>query len=72
MRRSMRARKKIKVVSATTTYLINICSPIGINFKTYIEVLSSKSLKYSNLNIFGALTFSHIKQYKSDARISYS
>ncbi|CAJ2668093.1 unnamed protein product [Trifolium pratense] len=52
----------------TATYLINRCPSTGIDLKTPMEVWSGKPADYSNLKIFGALAFAHIKQDKLDAR----
>lgn len=54
---------------ATTLYMINICLSTRIKFKIPAEVWSGKLLDYSNLNIFGALEFAHIKQDKLDSRV---
>ncbi|CAJ2637310.1 unnamed protein product [Trifolium pratense] len=52
----------------TAAYLINRCPSTGIDLKTPMEVWSGKPADYSNLKIFGALAFAHVKQDKLDAR----
>ena len=55
-------------VVSTATYLINKCPSTGIDLKTPMEVWSGRPADYSNLKVFGALTFAHIKQDKLDTR----
>ncbi|KAK2454519.1 hypothetical protein QL285_002067 [Trifolium repens] len=49
-------------------YLINRCPSTGIDLKTPMEVWSGRPADYSNLKVFGALAFAHVKQDKLDAR----
>ncbi|PNX72588.1 copia LTR rider, partial [Trifolium pratense] len=52
----------------TAAYLINRCPSTRIDLKTPMEVWSGRPVDYSNLKVFGALAFAHVKQDKLDAR----
>ena len=54
---------------STATYLINKCPSTRIDLKTPMEVWSGRPTDYSNLKVFGALAFSHVRQDKLDARV---
>jgi len=54
---------------STATYLINRCPSTGIDLKTPMEVSSGRPEDYSNLKVFGALAFAHVRQDKLDARV---
>ena len=44
----------------TTCYIVNGSPSSGINFRTPIELWSSKPADYSNLRVFGCLAYAHI------------
>ena len=46
---------------STTTYLINRCPSTWIDLKTHMEVWSGRPIDYSNLKVFRALAFAHVK-----------
>ena len=50
------------------SYLINRCPSSALGFKTPMELWGGKPSYYSNLRVFGALAFAHIKQDKLGAR----
>ena len=52
---------------STAAYLINRCPSTGIDLKTPMEVWCGMPTDYSNLKVFGALAFAHVKQDKLDA-----
>ena len=49
-------------------YLINRCPSFALGLQTPIELWSGKPANYSNLRVFGAFAFAHIKQDKLGAR----
>ena len=53
---------------STAAYLINRYPSTGIDLKTSMEVWSGIPADYSNLKVFGALAFAHVKHDKLDAR----
>ena len=53
---------------STTAYLINRCPSTGIDLKTPMEVWSERPADYSNLKVFEALAFAHVRQDKLYAR----
>ncbi|WJX42094.1 hypothetical protein P8452_29365 [Trifolium repens] len=53
---------------STAAYLINRCPSTGIDLKTPMEVWSGRPADYSNLKVFGALAYAHVRHDKLDAR----
>ncbi|KAK2447548.1 secreted RxLR effector protein [Trifolium repens] len=53
---------------STAAYLINRCPSTGIDLKTPMEVWSGRPADYSNLKVFGALAYAHVRQDKLDAK----
>lgn len=53
---------------ATSTYLINIYSSSNINNKTLMELWSGVPMDYSNLTIFGCLSYAHVTNDKLEPR----
>jgi len=56
-------------VVTTAASLINKCLSSALGFKTPMELWSGKPADYSNLRVFGALAFAHIKQDKLRTRV---
>ena len=53
----------------TTVYLINRSPSSALEYKTPMEVWSGSPADYSNLRVFGALAYAHVKKDKLDARV---
>ena len=53
--------------ATAAAYLINRCPSSAIDFKTPMELWSGKPADYSNLRVFGALAYAHVKQDKLEA-----
>lgn len=50
-------------------YLTNRCPSFALDSKTPMKVWSEKPINYSNLRVFSALAFAHVKQDKLKAQV---